>query len=296
MQTESDIRLKIAMKDRLPREPGCSMDIGDEVTFRDHKEKKMRVGVITGFDGPLAIIKWCNHERRVPSRECMPLKERRELMEDGETDIDSAEEYIKEIVPKRQDGPVRKKVEIIPSLTSIEVERELKERRRLSDILSEESDHLPKYKVFTQSEGESEKEEPRKGNKPEKPSLPVARELRPRERKKEKEEPRKGNKPLRTPPPTSRGSRSITRDCISKRVREERSLPPVKEIGIPVEIEYRPKRFRDVRLTMNTGEVIEGRVSAVEKCSSNWFFVTNEDEKHRPIDIEEVYEWLYLDE
>jgi hypothetical protein len=255
------------MKDRLPREPGCSLDIGDEVTFRDHKEKKMKVGVITGFDGPLALINLCNHERRVPARECMPLKERRELLEDGETDIDSAEEYIKEIVPKRQDGPVRKKVEIIPSLTSIEVERELKERRRLSDELSEDSDHLPKYKVFTQSEGESEKEEPRKGNKP-----------------------------LRTPPPASRGSRSVTRDCISKRVREERSLPPVKEIGTPVDIEYRPKRFRDVRLTLISGEVIEGRVSAVEKCSSNWFFVTNEDEKHRPIDIEEVYEWLYLDE
>ena len=244
----------------------------------------------------MAILKWCNHERRVPARECMPLKERRELLEDGETDIDSAEEYIKEIIPKRQDGPVRKKVEIIPSLTSIEVERELKERRRLSDILSEESDHLPKYKVFTQSEGESEIEEPRKGNKPKRPPTPAARELRPRARKSEKEEPRKGNKPLKQTPPVSRESRSITRNDISKRFREERSISPVTERGIPVEIEYRPKRFRDVRLTLISGEVIEGRVSHIEKCSSNWFFVTNEDEKHRPIDIEEVYEWLYLDE
>jgi hypothetical protein len=227
----------------------------------------------------------------------MPLKERRELLEDGDTDIDSAEGYIEEIIPKRQDGPVRKKkIEIIPSLTSIQVERELRERRRLSEVLSEESDHLPKYKVFTQSEGESEKEEPRKGNTPERPPPPVARELRPRAGKSEKEDPRKGNKPLRTPPPVSRGSRSITRDYIPKRVREERSLPPVRERGIPVEIKYRLKRFRDVRLRLNSGEVIEGRLSHVEKCSSNWFFVTNEDEKHRPIDIEEVYEWLYLDE
>jgi hypothetical protein len=297
MQTESDIRLKIAMKDRLPREPGCSLNIGDQVTFRDHKEHKMRTGVITGFEGPIALINWCNHERRVPSRECMPLKERRELMEDGETDIDSAEEYIQEIKPARQDGPVRKKVEIIPSLTSIEVERELRERRRLSDVLSEESDHLPKYKVFTQSEGESEKEEPRKENKSEKPPLPAARELRPREGKKGKEEPRKGNKPpLKNPPPASRGSRSASRGCISKRVRDERSLPPAKEINTPVDFECRPKRFREVRLTMDSGGVIEGRVSAIEKCSSNWFFLDTGDEKYRPINIEEVDEWIYLDE
>ena len=63
-----------------------------------------------------------------------------------------------------------------------------------------------------------------------------------------------------------------------------------------MEIEYRPKRFRMVRLTLKSGEVIEGKVSHIEKCSSNWFFVTNKDEKHRPIDIETVDEWLYLDE
>ncbi len=70
------------------------MDIGDEVTFRDHKDRKMRVGVVTGIDGTLALLKWCNHERRVPLRELMPLKERRDLLEDGDTDIDSAEEII----------------------------------------------------------------------------------------------------------------------------------------------------------------------------------------------------------
>jgi len=161
----------------------------------------------------------------------MPLKERRELLEDRETDIDSAEEIIEEIIPKRQDGPVRKKkVKIIPSWTSIQVKRELRERRRLSDVLSEQSDHLPKYKVFTDSERENEKEEPRKGKKGKKPAL--------------------------------------TR-------------------------EYRPKRFRQVRLTMNTGEVIEGKVSHIEKGTLNWFFVTNKDKKHRPIDIDEVDEWIY---
>jgi len=77
-------------------------------------------------------LKWCNHERRVPLRELMPLQERREMLEDGETDIDSAEEIIEEIIPERQDGPVRKKkVEIIPSWTSIQVERELRGRQTI---------------------------------------------------------------------------------------------------------------------------------------------------------------------
>jgi hypothetical protein len=90
IQTEADIRLKTAMKDRLPREPMRSIDIGDEETFRDHKEKKMRVGVMTGMDRTLALVKWCNHERRIPYRELMHLKERRDLLEDGDTDIQGA--------------------------------------------------------------------------------------------------------------------------------------------------------------------------------------------------------------
>ena len=70
----------------------------------------------------------------------------------------------------------------------------------------------------------------------------------------------------------------------------------MKETSTPVGFKCRPKRFREVRLKMNSGGVIEGRVSAVEKCSSNWFFLDTGDEKYRPIDIEEVDEWLYLDE
>ncbi len=135
-QMESDIRLKIAMKDRLPWEPMKSVDIGDEVTFRHHKDHKMRVGRVTGMDGSIALLKWCNHERRVPHRELMPLRERRDQLEDGDTDIDSTEEIIEEIIPTRQQGPVRKlKVEIIPCPTSVEIERELRERPREEDIL-----------------------------------------------------------------------------------------------------------------------------------------------------------------
>ncbi len=51
----------------------------------------MRTGVVTGMDGTMALLKWCNHERRVPARELMPLKEAREMLTDGDTDIDDVE-------------------------------------------------------------------------------------------------------------------------------------------------------------------------------------------------------------
>jgi len=44
---------------------------------------------------------------------------------------------------------------------------------------------------------------------------------------------------------------------------------------------------------MKTGEVIRGRVSAVRKGTKNWFFVMNERQKPRPIDLNTVDEWLY---
>jgi hypothetical protein len=216
------------MKDRFPREPMKSIDIGDEVVFRDHKEKKMRVGVVTGLDGTLALVKWCNHGRRIPYRELMHLKERRDLLEDGDTDIDSAEEIIQEIIPERQVGPKTKnKVEIIPSLTSIQIEREVRERRRLSDELSEDTDHLPKMKVFTASDTDEETIKKRKSKK------------------------------------------------------------------MVLAIEGRPKRFRQVRLTMKSGEVISGRVSAVVKGNQDRFFVDDGETQYIPIDLNEVDEWVY---
>ncbi len=130
---------------------------------------------------------------------------------------------------------MRKSVEIIPSLTSIQVERELRERPRLSDVLSDESDHLPKYKVFTDSEGETK------------------RKAKTGKKKKGKKEPE-------------------------------------------VVIEERSKRYRNVELKMKTGEVVRGRVMAIEKTTTNLFFLYDGVEKHRPIDINTVDEWLYDDD
>ena len=88
----------------------------------------------------------------------MPTREMRDLLEDGDTDIDSAEEIISEEILSRDRGPLRKqKVEIIPCPTSIEIERELKESPLEEDIQSDESDHLPKGRIVTDSEGENSK-------------------------------------------------------------------------------------------------------------------------------------------
>ena len=44
---------------------------------------------------------------------------------------------------------------------------------------------------------------------------------------------------------------------------------------------------------MKTGEVIKGRVSAMEKVNKDWFFLNDGLEKHRPIDMNTVDEWVY---
>jgi len=113
---ESDMRLKIAMKDRLPRELNRNIDIGDSVTFRDHKDKVFRNGKVTGQDGGISLIKWCNHEGRVPTREMMPSKEQRDKeekesrKEEGNTDIETNEEIICRTRKSRwRKGPNEKK-------------------------------------------------------------------------------------------------------------------------------------------------------------------------------------------
>ena len=105
-EADSDVRLKIAMKDRLPKEPNRRIEI-------DHKDKVMRTGRVTGQDGEISLIKWCNHERRVPSRELMPTREKRDWAETGDTDEDSTEEIIEPEEPSRDRGPLRKRKEEI---------------------------------------------------------------------------------------------------------------------------------------------------------------------------------------
>ena len=124
-------RLKIAFRDRVPKTTDISFGIGDEVVFRDGKENRLHDGKITGFDGPNALIKWGNSQRRVPRRELLP---RREVHQELESSSEEEEaEIIPEIRPRRR-GPVRKrKPEIIPEI----------QPRKSSKIIPSEEDSSP---------------------------------------------------------------------------------------------------------------------------------------------------------
>jgi len=238
-EADSDVRLKIAMKDRLPKEPNRRIEIGDEVTFRDHKDRVMRTGRVTGQDGEISLIKWCNHERRVPSRELMPTRDKRDWAEDEDTEEDSTEEVIEPEEPSRDRGPLRKrkarKAEIIECPTSVEIERELKDHPLEEDIQSDESDHTPKMKLVELSDSE------------------IERERRIKRRKKK-----------------GKGMNRMNGD-------------------------KRPKRRRIVRIEMKDGEIIIGRISALEKSNMDFFFINTEFEKDRCLDIRNIADWMYND-
>ena len=94
----------------------------------------------------------------MPTRELMPTREQREMLKEGETYIDSADELIEPERPERSEGPrIKRKLEVIECPTSIEIERELRSRPREEDIQLDESDHLPKMKVVYMSEDEAAK-------------------------------------------------------------------------------------------------------------------------------------------
>ena len=125
MRAETDHRLKIAAKGRLPTETNICFDIGDEITFRDGKEGTLHDGRIIGFEGPVALIRWGNCDRKVPRRELLP---RREIRQEENSDSESEEEededeVIQEIIPTRR-GPRRKrKAEIIPEISPFKIKK-----------------------------------------------------------------------------------------------------------------------------------------------------------------------------
>jgi hypothetical protein len=140
---ENDNRLKIAFRDRVPKTTDITFGIGDEVVFRDGKEGRLHDGKITGFDGPNALIKWGNSQRRVPRRELLPRREVHQELESSSDEKEGEVEIIPEIRPTRR-GPVRKrKAEIIPEI----------QPRKPPRITSEE-DSRPTLQQWTDSEEE----------------------------------------------------------------------------------------------------------------------------------------------
>jgi len=141
-KAESDWRIKTAMKDRLPTNTNIIHQAGDYVVFKDGKEGKNHEGRIIGFDGPIALIKYGNADRRVPKTDLLPSREihqeLEELDEEEETgkeggenqESESETETIQEIQPRRRGPKRKKKTEIIPEIPEKKVIREEKSKRK----------------------------------------------------------------------------------------------------------------------------------------------------------------------
>jgi transposase InsO family protein len=149
LKNERDWRIKTAMKDNLPSSTKIIHEIGDKVVFRDGKDGRRHEGKIVGFDGPVALIRWGNMDRRVHERELLPSfeirqEEREETLEDED---ESDTEIIPEIQPRRRGPKRKKKIEIIPEISEKLVVRESKRTKT-----DEETDEEITREVWTEDE------------------------------------------------------------------------------------------------------------------------------------------------
>ena len=90
-RADCDVRTKIAMKDNLPRNVDFQFEQGDSVVFRDGKDGKNHVATIVGFEGPTALLKWGNMDRRVPARELLPNYEIHTLEDEKSSNTETEE-------------------------------------------------------------------------------------------------------------------------------------------------------------------------------------------------------------
>jgi len=151
LAAEYDHRIRVAIKDRLPKSTNHKYEVGDQVVFKDAKDGKMHDARVVGIDGPVAILRWGNNERRAQLRELLPSWEinlleedsggdeepEMELMEtipDGEADPDAdLIEIIPEIIPRYRSQHRSDKEWIIPEISEREVVRMMKAREALED-------------------------------------------------------------------------------------------------------------------------------------------------------------------
>jgi len=117
LEAERSWRLKTAMKDNLPKTTDIIFETGDYVVFKDGKDGRSHDGKIIGFDGPNALIRWGNMDRRVPTRELLPSYEKRHIVQEKEEETESDTEIIPEIQPRRRGPKRKKKIEIIPEIS-----------------------------------------------------------------------------------------------------------------------------------------------------------------------------------
>jgi hypothetical protein len=152
LKNETDWRLKTAMKDNLPTTSKIIHELGDRVVFRDGKDGRRHEGKIVGFDGPVALIRWGNMDRRVHERELLPSFEvRQEAREETDEEEDESEtEIIPEIKPRSRGPKRKKKTEIIPEISEKRVVRESKRNRK-----NDETDDRITREWWTEDEDQS---------------------------------------------------------------------------------------------------------------------------------------------
>jgi hypothetical protein len=131
-ERERDWRYKTALKSNLPSTTDVIMELGNQVVYKDGKDGRRYDAKIVGFDGPNAILKRGNMDRKAPIAELLPsFATRQEIPEvEDETsrmdisDSDSSDtEIIDEIMPRRRGPRRKKKPEIIPEILEKKVVR-----------------------------------------------------------------------------------------------------------------------------------------------------------------------------
>jgi hypothetical protein len=150
-QRERDWRYKTALKSNLPSTTDVIMELGDQVVYKDGKDGRRYDAKIVGFDGPNAILKRGNMDRKAPIAELLPsfatrqeipeVEDETSRMSTSDSDI-SDTEVIDEILPRRR-GPRRKrKIEIIPEIPEKKVVRTSKRRAAAAALLEETDDEI----------------------------------------------------------------------------------------------------------------------------------------------------------
>jgi hypothetical protein len=159
LASEYDHRIRVTIKDRLPRSRNFKYNVGDQVVFKDAKDGRMHDARIVGIDGPVAILRWGNNERRAQLRELLPsreikLKDHESKEDHKESMEDQTETELDEIIPCKCSTFQRDNEWIIPEISEREVVRMMKAREPDDDS---ETDNRPTIQIITAVQSRNQK-------------------------------------------------------------------------------------------------------------------------------------------
>jgi hypothetical protein len=172
MKLDSDRRIQLAFKDRLPKASKVPFNQGDEVIFFNPKHNKSQMGKIIGFDGPSAHVNSGQTTHKIQIRDLLHNIEKKVLdsdkedtpedsgAEEGDEETSESEE-IQEIQPTRKCRKRKKSIDLSEEKTEKELEREMvridKQREAEREELESDPDQN-RLQLTLWSESEEEKE------------------------------------------------------------------------------------------------------------------------------------------